>query len=249
MTFRKRPLPSEEAGLCPECGVQMVERRSATGFFYGCVRFPLCVGTRPHGRDRSGHLDSYTRLLHEAYRKAVRCLAGPAILGFDGVATWVQEQFGVTPTELDLDAIFNDVLEGVIDRASALIAHRTGSQFDFITMAHEERVRAIRERLKRPLTHAEIRAMPRARITRRYDLGQLDQVEATLTSGSASKGERCARCGMWADHARDGMKRLLDCSKCGRYEVDTYTTGPAAFRPVSEFTLDFSLLNADDDDV
>lgn len=42
---------------CPECGVPMVERNGATGVFYGCARFPLCIGSRPKG---GSDPDSYT---------------------------------------------------------------------------------------------------------------------------------------------------------------------------------------------
>ena len=50
---------------CPECGVAMIERTSPRGTFYGCARFPVCVGLRPAGGDGE---DSYTLLLRAAAR-------------------------------------------------------------------------------------------------------------------------------------------------------------------------------------
>jgi len=43
-----------EETLCPDCGGQMVSRKSQYGTFWGCKKYPECKGTRDsEGRSKA----------------------------------------------------------------------------------------------------------------------------------------------------------------------------------------------------
>jgi len=57
---------------CPECGAEMILRKSKYGMFYGCSRFPLCKGThgahpngKPLGFPGNKHLKRLRMLAHK----------------------------------------------------------------------------------------------------------------------------------------------------------------------------------------
>ena len=187
---------------CPECGVPMVERVSGTNTFYGCARFPLCIGSRPQGEG----VDSYSKLLHTAYLKATQCLSGPRFVGPQQAQRWLlSKAFDREPTEDELEAneiatMANEHLERGIDAACAYVSEVTGNDVDFLLFAHEERYAALQGRLSFTVTAEQIQRMPKAEITRRYDTSGLSQFEANLSHGWKADGVWCPRCGSWSEH-------------------------------------------------
>lgn len=185
---------------CPECGVGMFERTGKHGSFYGCVRFPLCVGTRPRGGERE---DSYTALLKVAYAKAIRVLSGPAMLGLTGAAEWVGKELiamdyvALVGQVQTIEFASNQMLETMIEKANALVQEKSGKDVDFLVLAHLERMEAIQSRLKYETDPAMLRQMPKPLITRRYDQGELDQLEAKVTDNWAEGGKYCPLCQSW----------------------------------------------------
>lgn len=186
---------------CPECGVAMVERQGATGAFYGCARFPICIGSRPQGAG----IDSYSKLLHVAYVKATRFLGAPKYIGPNDAKIWMLEKaFDREPTEDELEnnqisTMANEHLERAIDAACAYASDATGNEVDFLLFAHDERYESMRGRLKYLTSAEQVRAMPRPEIIRRYDTSDLQQFEADLSPQWKAEGATCPRCGAWAE--------------------------------------------------
>lgn len=193
---------------CPECGVPMAERArtsfgkdaEATGArFYGCARFPLCVGTRPIGIG----VDSYTKLLREAYSKALVFLSSPKFLGPAEATRWLltqalaDERDAAEAADVPFILFPNEALERGIDSACEYAAYHDIDQ-DFLVLAHEERLLAVRSRLKYGTKPEVMRRMPKAEIQRRYDTSVIEQFEATITTDWISDGQHCPRCGQWA---------------------------------------------------
>lgn len=232
---------------CPECGCPMLERQSAKGPFYGCSRYPLCVGTRPNGEG----IDSYTRLLREAYTKALVYLASPKQLGAGQAANWLlSEALGcevTDPSQHPLLRLANDVLEKSIDVANAYAAEH-GNDLDFLVLAHEERMVRVRSSLRRDVPPALLRRMPKPEIVRRYDDSDIAVFEAHIAPEQRNAGRYCPRCGGWSEEVRsvpvrekvtsatkpptsDEIFEMLfrqevvctwDCGHCGKYsQVDS----------------------------
>jgi len=255
---------------CPECGVAMAERtrtrfnedgESPGAKFYGCRRFPLCVGTRPFGVG----IDSYTKLLQAAYTKALVFLSSPKFLGVEAAQPWLLAQAlekgddyevlvpavgDYNPNDLD-----NGALEHGIDAACDYAAEH-GIEQDFLVLAHEERMLAIRSRLKYSTKPEVMRGMPRAEIQRRYDTGTMEQFEASITTDWTNDGQHCPRCGGWAqaqeakhpmvngevdwdalfkDMDANGEQSAWTCATCGPFSRigDTYTYDNDALDPMS----------------
>lgn len=187
---------------CPECGVPMMERTGAKGSFYGCSRFPLCIGTRPQG---GSEFDSYMKLLHTSYVRATRFLSSPKFMGYADTPRWLLTQaIGREPTEeeledFDVTVLPAEHLERGIDAACAWASERANETVDFLLNAHEERYASLRMRLKYVTTAEQIQRMPRPEIVRRYDTSDLSQFEADLASNWKGDGIYCPRCGNWSE--------------------------------------------------
>lgn len=187
---------------CPECGVPMRERAGTKGAFYGCSRFPLCIGTRPQGGDG---VDSYSTLLRKSYVKATRFMSSPKFMGYAETPVWMMTQaFGREPTEeelenFDVTSMANEHLERAIDAACAWASDKAGETVDFLVNAHEDRYASLRARLRFVTTAEQIRRMPKAEIERRYDLSDLSQFEAQISSTFKAEGAYCPRCNSWSE--------------------------------------------------
>lgn len=201
MPYKKRDKLLLQHIRCPECGVAMIERQSTTGTFYGCARFPICIGSRPQGEG----FDSYSKLLHVAYVKATRFLSGPRFIGHKDIKAWLlTKALDREPTldELDnnhVESMPNEYLERAIDAACEYASDATGNEVDFLLFAHEERYEALKGRLRYLTTAEQIREMPRPEIIRRYDSSDLAQFEADLAPQWKKEGCLCPRCGAWSD--------------------------------------------------
>lgn len=249
---RERPVYLNHV-RCPECGVAMAERtrtrfgedgEAAGSKFYGCARFPLCVGTRPI----SGlGFDSYTKLLQTAYTKALVFLSSPKFFGVSAASVWMllhamemEEGELVLPPCEPCDLV-NEALERGIDAACEYVADH-GIDQDFLVLAHEERMESVRARLKFSTKPGTIRSMPKAEIQRRYDTGTIAQFEATLAEDWVNDGQHCPRCGQWAQatemagsvHAyfedvfvtsNAELSQSFECASCGPFSriEDSYT--------------------------
>lgn len=222
---------------CPECGVPMMERVGKKGEFYGCSRFPICIGTRPKGGDG---VDSYTALLRTAYGKAVRFLSSAKFMGFTEAPRWMLTQalgHEVTEEEFEdsnLKTMANDHVERGVDTAGAWLLEQ-GEVVDFLLNAHEERYAHVRARLRFDTTAEQIRRMPKPEVVRRYDTSDLTQLEAYLASAWNVDGIECPRCDSWAaakdkpDVVQVSLEELFDtmlkdsvekfeCGRCGLFE-------------------------------
>ncbi len=176
---RKTKAVVDHSVHCPECGVDMVRRVGKHGKFFGCQRFPLCVGTRPIDNVKAKPYDSFTQLLLDAHSAAVHYLARPALLGRMGAVQWWLEH----PNALTDSA----VLERVINAASAKAAE-LGYPKDFLQEAHDARVADILTRFStKQLIHmydaSNIRTLPKPKFLRRWDTSDLDQVESLFVKG------------------------------------------------------------------
>lgn len=156
----------------------MVRRNGKHGDFYGCQRWPLCVGSVPITQSVEKPYDSYTQLLMEAHGNAVHYLARPDMLGRVGCVTWWLER-PIAFTSLKL-------LEELIDEASAEASSR-GPAVDFIQEAHDWRVLSTRKRIAVSKKYAHLlqpenlRKLPKPKFTRRWDSSDIDQIEAVLS--------------------------------------------------------------------
>lgn len=206
---------------CPECGAPTMERTGHQGGFLGCSRFPICVGTRPQGPG----VDSYTKLLREAWRRAVVFLSSPARMGPTAAYPWLVAQAkneGVGIIEASLFSI-EDEPNANLERAIDAACEYAGN-IDFLVLAHEERYARTRARLKYMTTLAQIREMPKAEFTRRYDNSDLRQLEAMF-----------------------GVEQELtvrDCLRCGR--LAHLVAPPAEERPPIDWTSVFAQLSSKD---
>jgi hypothetical protein len=212
MTRRSAPSRERPTYLnhvrCPECGVPMAERtRTRTtndgepmgSKFYGCARFPLCIGTRPMGPG----LDSYSKLLQTAYTKALVFLCSPKFFGTNAAQVWLlskaldKEEHDPAIQDCAPEDLDNESLERGIEAANAYVFEHEVDH-DFLLSAHEERMLALRSRLKFSTRPETMRNMPKALIQRRYDTGTMEQFEATITTDWVNDGHHCPRCGRWA---------------------------------------------------
>jgi hypothetical protein len=232
----------------------MVERNSVSrGAFYGCSRFPLCVGTRPIHPGQS----SYTKLLLAAYDKALVFLSGPKFFGPAEASLWMLSRAlnleeGELPADTHKPVGLTDVeLERGIDAAIEHLA-TLSIDHDFLVAAHNERMQGIRSRLHYITAPTQLRNMPTPLIVRRYDAGMIEQFEASITTDWVSDGQHCPRCGEWAesihsttkidllgpfdDEADMLSKKVFDCGECGvftklkntyKYERDKNEPGVA----------------------
>lgn len=198
---------------CPECGVPMVERTGKQGVFYGCARFPICIGSRPQGAG----LDSYTKLLHVAYLKAARCLSSSRFMGHADTPAWLlAKAFDREPTEEELinsqvTSMAVEHLERAIDAACEWASEKQGETLDFLVFAHDERYESLKGRLKYLTSAEQIRAMPKPEIVRRYDTSDITQFEADLAQTWEGEGVSCPRCGNWSSQQRnDGVVQVGD---------------------------------------
>jgi ssDNA-binding Zn-finger/Zn-ribbon topoisomerase 1 len=251
MAYPRKPPPLDHI-RCPECGVPMVERKHfERGAFYGCTRFPVCVGTRPVGPGQH----SYTKLLFVAYDKALVFLSGPKFLAA-AAPTWLLsrslglEEGESLPENCNPKDLPNDALEIGIDAAIEYLASQ-GIDHDFLIAAHNERMLGIKSRLRYNTGPMQLRNMPKAVIQRRYDMGTIEQFEASITADWRNDGQYCPRCGEWAeakteaimldvflDDTREVSKeKTFDCGECGiftkkdhtyTYERDKHEPGVAA---------------------
>lgn len=200
MAYKQRPVL--EHVRCPECGVGMKERVGKHGQFFGCSRFPICIGTRPKGDESA---DSYTTLLRVAYVNALRTLSGPRFMSGRIATAWmIAQAYGRALTEEEWEAVTpqtmaNEHLERAIDAAGDYASEKTGELVDFLVNAHEERYAAIRAKLKFMTTARQIREMPKASIIRRYDTSDLNQFEAHLAQDWKEDGIECPRCDSWCE--------------------------------------------------
>ncbi len=198
--FRQRVLL--EHVRCPECGVPMMDRVGQRGKFYGCSRFPLCIGTRPQGGTEP---DSYTKLLREAYNKALITLSSPKYMGFRDAGDWLRTQaLGRELSEEEeenftLSDLANECLERGIDAACAWCSEKSGEFIDFLLNAHEARYAATRGKLKYMTSSEQIKRMPKAEIMRRYDTSDLSQFEGHISDHWDSDGCVCPRCEAWSE--------------------------------------------------
>lgn len=182
---RRGKAPVFDAIRCPECGCAMSGRVSKNvpgQEFYGCTRFPLCMGKRPKGSSNPVlPNDSLTALLLDAHQNAVKALARPDVLGRDGCIRWWCE---VSKNFLKLD-----VLEDTLDKASKVASQYLPGNIDFIQEAHDWRVTTTRLHastsvyshwLERPY----IVQMPDPLFTKRWDISHIEQIEITLAMES-----------------------------------------------------------------
>ncbi|GAF98235.1 unnamed protein product [marine sediment metagenome] len=105
---------------CPECGADMVLRKSKYGKFYGCSRWPECDAT--HGADGDG------RPLGIPADKATRRARQQAHTAFDGLwrgseATrsrakaykWLQGVLGLSPDECHIANLDREACGRVVE--------------------------------------------------------------------------------------------------------------------------------------
>lgn len=226
---------------CPECGVPMMERVGKKGEFYGCSRFPICIGTRPKGGDDG--VDSYTTLLRVAYSKAMQFLSSPKFMGFSEAPIWLLTQaIGSELTDdeaalINLKSMANEHVERGIETAMAWVLEQ-GEVVDFLLNAHEERYAHVRANLRFETTAEQVRRMPKPEIVRRYDTSDLTQLEAFLAQNWQVPGVECPRCDSWAatkteelavvrevsleelfeDDSGEPKTTLFECGRCGNFE-------------------------------
>ena len=217
---------------CPECGVPMVQRERKSSpeidlntpvrAFYGCSRFPLCVGTRPI--EMNG-LDSYTRLLRDAYTKAAVFLSSPKFFGVPMGAYWLLGRaLNVDPEGLiekdwiDVLSLRNEEVEQAVDDACAYVAAQ-GVDHDFILAAHEARMAQIRPKLRFDTSIRTMRNMLEPVIMRRYDTGLMLQMEANVASTWEANGKACPKCNQWAPATGENM---VHCTTCGDFVACQY---------------------------
>jgi ssDNA-binding Zn-finger/Zn-ribbon topoisomerase 1 len=233
----------------------MVERSYVgRGAFYGCTRFPICVGTRPIQPGQN----SYTKLLLAAYDKALVFLSGPKFFGPAAAPLWLLSR-ALNLAEGDLPADSHksvELTDGELERGiDAAIEHLAtlSIDHDFLVAAHNDRMQAIRSRLQYSTAPTQLRNMPKAVIQRRYDAGTIVQFEASITTDWATDGQYCPRCGEWAESVHSKTKldlldafdeeedalaaKAFDCGECGiftkngnvyAYERDKNKPGVAA---------------------
>ena len=227
----------------------MMERVGKKGEFYGCSRFPICIGTRPKGDDV---VDSYTAILRAAYAKATRFLSSPKFMGFAEAPRWLLTQalgHEITEEEFeenDATDMANEHLERGIDTANAWLLEQ-GEVIDFLLNAHEERYAYVRARLRFDTTAEQIRGMAKPEIVRRYDTSDLTQLEAHLAQAWRADGITCPRCDSWAvskDEVvstyvslEDLFKEMdkssiekFDCGRCGPFERITSAEDTTQYR-------------------
>ena len=221
---RRNRAPLLQHVRCPECGVPMAERTGKTGAFYGCARFPVCVGTRPAGEG----VDSYTMLLRDAYTKAAVFLASPRFFGPGIAADWLLSQClgrALEPDELEhgnVQRLSNEALERGIDAACAY-ATAQGALVDFLVAAHESRMERIKAKLSFAVDAQMLRMLPRPEIKRRYDTSQFDHLEAAIAQTWNNAGRNCPRCSAWSEFIGkaslflDDAEGPWDCPSCGTY--------------------------------
>jgi len=208
---------------CPECGVPMVERVGKKGSFYGCSRFPICIGTRPQGGDED---DSYTKLLRKTYVRALRFLSSPKFMGYQNAPPWLFEQaIGRVPTEeellnFDVADMANEHIEQGIDAACAWVSERMGETVDFLINEHEERYATLRAKLRYVTNAEQIRSMPKPEILRRYDMGDLSQLEAEIAGGWKAGGTYCPRCNSWSESKDNPQEFVKDLADMTEEELD-----------------------------
>lgn len=223
---RRKPQPLPHI-RCPECGVPMVERsHPERGSFYGCMRFPLCVGTR----GTLGGPTSYYKLLRVAYDKALVFLSGRSFLGAEAQQWMLAHALGLgegesPPENFDSSNLAEATMECGIDAAIEYIAGQ-GVDHDFLVAAHNERMLGIKSRLHYSTAPQHMRNMPTAEIHRRYDTGVLEQFEASITTDWTSDGQHCPRCGGWAETGiqvavasmetfEEPSTKTFECAECG----------------------------------
>lgn len=226
----------------------MMNRVGKKGEFYGCSRYPICIGTRPKGTEAA---DSYTALLRAAYAKAVRFLSSPKFMGFTEAPRWLLTQaleHEVTEEEFednDIKDMANESLERGIDTAGAWLIEQ-GEVIDFLLNAHEERYAHTRARLRFDTTAEQIRRMPKPEIVRRYDTSDLTQFESYLAQTWRTDGIDCPRCDSWAaskdtkevvtvsleslfEEMNKACTEPFECGRCGLFSRLTSAEGAVTF--------------------
>jgi hypothetical protein len=151
----------------------MVEQRLGKyGQFGGCVRFPFCIGTVPTSPSYKKPHDSYTQLLLDAHKRAVRYLSRADMLGKDGCVRWfIKHPLALTD---------NEGLLTTIDAASAE-ASRHGAVVDFVQLEHSSRIKKLYAEYMGKYPSHVLRRLPKPVFTRRWDDSLLKQIELDLT--------------------------------------------------------------------
>lgn len=168
------------------------------------------------------------------------------MLGLAGAGEWVRNELAAASYGLEtIEYAGNDLVEAMIDKANALVLEKLGEDVDFLVLAHTERMEAIQSRLKHEIDPTMLRQMPKPVIVRRYDQGELDQLEAKITDNWADGGKYCPLCRVWCPlvETKTGKRRSIfdssledeepievwECSEHGRF-----TLSPADGSPVFE---------------
>lgn len=165
---------------CPECGCRLHERVGKYGLFSSCERFPFCLGTVPVKPTPKKPYDSYTQLLLDAHKLAVRYLSAEHMMGKTGCIAW----FVKRPLLLtDVDALL------VTIEAASAEASRLGPTKDFIQEVHDTRVAKIRGRYSTRYSQRVLRALPKPKFTRRWDTSLVEQIELDLAPNEGDPWE------------------------------------------------------------
>lgn len=181
----------EQKLTCPECGVVGMVKRGFVGHalihgavvttaetFYGCQRYPVCLGTRNEDGD-----DSYSRLLRSALKRAAQRLAGPVLLiGANRAVSWLAGRC-MSPGDFaqHLEEIQSSKLEVMLQKAQNFIKERRGIAIDFLALEAQIRRDRHLRKIGREAFYDMARRVPDPVIERPYmEEDLLMQAEAKL---------------------------------------------------------------------
>ena len=149
----------------------MFSRFGKYGAFYGCVRFPFCIGTIPVKPTAKKPYDSYTQLLLDAHKLAIQHLSRGDMLGTARCVAWFIKR--------PLVLTNNEALLALVEEASAE-ASRLGAPQDFVQKAHNIRMNRMRATYKDKYPQRVLRQRPKPVFVRRWDTSLFDQIELDL---------------------------------------------------------------------
>lgn len=225
----------DSAKECPECGVRcFFYKNRAGGEFFGCRRFPLCLGSRVQDSTLN---DSLRLLMLRAHSLAVEGLVD--LLGKKLAVEW---WLSSGPTQLIKSAYDPIMFEALIDKASA-VTQETDTPRDFLVEAYNQRaeqahlIMAGRNHCRMHWDALYTRGLGTTlltpKFTKRWDTSELRMAEFTLLGKShLAPGDYCPKCGAFSleniapgavDVDKPGFRkrfggpatRAFTCPKCG----------------------------------
>jgi ribosomal protein S27AE len=166
-------------------------------------------------------------------------LSSPKFFGVNTASIWLlskaleREEGDPATEDYEPGELDNSALERGIDAACAYLYEQHEIDHDFLVLAHEQRMESVRARLKFSTKPYTMRNMPKAQIERRYDIGTMEQFEASISTDWVNNGQHCPRCGQWAQEknglqaldwldenyaaAMNKVKQEFTCTNCGPF--------------------------------